>query len=312
MSSSSALPVAGRPAWSTVRLKLVVAVLFSIVCLSWGTTWLGIKMAVATVPPFFASGVRFLIAFPVFLLIARSMRAPLLFPKEARGFFAVVVLLYFALPYLLINAGEQQVSSGLAALLFSTMPVFILIFSALVLKERIRPVQLAGIALGFFSLLKILQIQGVGFGYDSLYGAAAVLGAAVLHAFCYVLTKKRGANIHVVTFNTLPIGVAGLLLTLFGLVLEKPSLSAMSAESAGALLYLGIVASVGGFLAYFHLLKQLDPTVLSFVFLIFPVIAVVLAGWLEHKGISREFLLYGALLLAGFGLTKVRSGSTAK
>lgn len=51
--------------------SLVTAVLFLVVCISWGTTWLGIKIAVESVPPLTAAGLRFLIAFPLFLLFAR-------------------------------------------------------------------------------------------------------------------------------------------------------------------------------------------------------------------------------------------------
>ena len=72
------------------------------------------------------------------------------------------------------------------------------------------------------------------------------------------------------------------------------------------------VASVGGFLAYFHLLKQLSPVVLSFVFLIFPVIAVILSGWLEHRGMSPAFAAYSVLLIAAFALTKLQIGCLSR
>ena len=291
---------------------VVVAILFAIVCLTWGTTWLGIKLAVDTVPPLLAAGLRFVIAFPLLYLIARAQRAPLLFPEGQGGLFVLIVILYFALPYLLINAGEQYVSSGLAALLFSTMPVFTVIFSVLILREPIWATQLVGIVGGFFSLGMILHEQGVGFAYRSLLGAAAILLAALLHAYCYVTTKKRGAAIGIVTFNTLPIGIAGIALTLVGVIVERPDVSQFSATSLGALVYLGTVASVGGFLAYFHLLKQLSPVVLSFVFLIFPVIAVILSGWLEHRGVSPAFAGYCVVLIAAFALTKLQIGRLSR
>jgi drug/metabolite transporter (DMT)-like permease len=141
-----------------------------------------------------------------------------------------------------------------------------------------------------------------------LLGAAAILLAAALHAFCYVVTKKQGEQVSIVTFNTLPIGIAGLALTLLGAWVEQPDVAGFSAVSMGALVYLGLVASAGGFLAYFYLLKRMSPVVLSFVFLIFPVIAVILSAWLERRDISRSFAVYGALLLFGFGLTKLRLG----
>ena len=123
---------------------LVTSLMFLIVCLSWGTTWLGIKIAVESVPPLTSAGLRFLIAFPLFLCFAMARREPILFPRESRWFFVFVTLSYFSVPYYLLNYGEMHVSSGLTALLFSCMPVFILIFSALFLRERIYFSQVVG------------------------------------------------------------------------------------------------------------------------------------------------------------------------
>lgn len=284
---------------------LVTSMLFLIVCLSWGTTWLGIKIAVESVPPLTAAGLRFLIAFPLFLSFAVLRREPLLFPKGSRGFFVFVTLSYFSLPYYLLNYGEMHVSSGLTALLFSCMPVFILMFSALFLREKIYPSQLLGIAIGFGALFMIIRSQGLHLDHAELFGVLAILCAAVMHALCYVVTKKHGSAISVITYNTLPIGIAGLLLFIAGLTVETPVFTAITARSWGALLYLGLVASVGGFIVYFLLLKRLSPIILSFVFIIFPVFAVIIGAWYEGQTLSQELMMYSAILLTGFAITKL-------
>lgn len=284
---------------------LLTCVLFLIVCLSWGTTWLGIKIAVESVPPLTAAGLRFLIAFPLFLSFALLRREPLLFPKGSRGFFVFVTLSYFSLPYYLLNYGEMHVSSGLTALLFSCMPVFILMFSALFLREKIYPSQLLGIAIGFGALFMIIRSQGLHLDHAELFGVLAILCAAVMHALCYVVTKKYGSAITVITYNTLPIGIAGLLLFIVGLTVETPVFTAITARSWSALLYLGLVASVGGFIVYFLLLKRLSPIILSFVFIIFPVFAVIIGAWYEGQSLSPQLMVYSAVLLTGFAITKL-------
>jgi putative membrane protein PagO len=284
---------------------LLTCTLFLIVCLSWGTTWLGIKIAVESVPPLTAAGLRFLIAFPLFLSFAVLRKAPLLFPRQSRWFFVFVTLSYFSLPYYLLNYGELHVSSGLTALLFSCMPVFILIFSALFLREKILPTQLLGIAIGFASLFMIIRSQGLHLDQAEWLGVLAILCAAILHALCYVVTKKHGSAISVITYNTLPIGIAGLMLFIVGLNVETPVFKDITARSWGALLYLGLVASVGGFIVYFILLKRLSPVLLSFVFIIFPVFALLIGAWYEGTPVSRELMLYSAILLAGFAITKL-------
>ena len=284
---------------------LFTCTLFLIVCLSWGTTWLGIKIAVESVPPLTAAGLRFLIAFPLFLSFAVLRKAPLLFPRQSHWFFVFVTLSYFSLPYYLLNYGELHVSSGLTALLFSCMPVFILIFSALFLREKILPTQLLGIAIGFASLFMIIRSQGLHLDQAEWLGVLAILCAAILHALCYVVTKKHGSAISVITYNTLPIGIAGLMLFIVGLNVEAPVFKDITARSWGALLYLGLVASVGGFIVYFLLLKRLSPVLLSFVFIIFPVFALLIGAWYEGTPVSRELMLYSTILLAGFAITKL-------
>ena len=284
---------------------LITSVLFLIVCLSWGTTWLGIKIAVESVPPLTAAGLRFLIAFPLFLGFALVRREPILLPRSKRWFFVFVTLCYFSLPYYLLNYGEMHVSSGLTALLFSCMPVFILIFSAIFLREKIYTSQVVGIAIGFASLYMIIRSQGLHLDHAELFGVVAILAAAVLHALCYVITKQQGSAISVITYNTLPIGIAGLMLFVIGLCVESPSFGTISPRSWGALLYLGLVASVGGFIVYFLLLKRLSPIILSFVFIIFPVFAVMIGAWYEGQSLSRELLMYSAVLLTGFAITKL-------
>ncbi|RQR48376.1 EamA family transporter [Burkholderia sp. Bp9140] len=284
---------------------MVTALLFLIVCLSWGTTWLGIKIAVESVPPLTAAGLRFLIAFPLFVLFALVRREPIRFPRHQFGFFVFVTLCYFGLPYYLLNYGEIHVSSGLTALLFSSMPVFILIFSAAFLRERIFISQVVGIAIGFGSLAMIIRSQGLHLDYAELLGVVAILVAAIMHALCYVKTKQRGSALSVITFNTLPIGIAGTGLFLAGLIVEHPDLAQISSRSWGALLYLGLAASVGGFIVYFFLLKRLSPVILSFVFIIFPVFAVLIGAWYESVPVSRELIVYSALLLGGFAITKL-------
>jgi drug/metabolite transporter (DMT)-like permease len=302
MSTAISTPINISKPWLA---GLITSTLFMIVCLSWGTTWLGIKIAVESVPPLTAAGLRFLIAFPLFLSFALLRKEPLLFPRQSRWFFVFVTLSYFSLPYYLLNYGEMHVSSGLTALLFSCMPVFILMFSALFLRERIYPSQMLGIAIGFGSLFMIIRSQGLHLDQAEWLGVLAILCAAVMHALCYVVTKKHGSAISVITYNTLPIGIAGAMLFIVGLSVETPVFSDVSARSWGALLYLGLVASVGGFIVYFLLLKRLSPIILSFVFIIFPVFAVIIGAWYEGQTLSRELMIYSAVLLSGFALTKL-------
>jgi putative membrane protein PagO len=116
--------------------KLTIVILFSLVTLTWGTTWLAMRIAAETIPPVFATGMRFLFAAPFLFIIAWLRKTPLLFPPGHRLFQFVICVFYFAIPFSLMIYGETYVSSGLASIIFANMPVAVLIASALFLNEK--------------------------------------------------------------------------------------------------------------------------------------------------------------------------------
>ena len=289
-----------KPIWYTTNT--VIATSFIIICLSWATTWLAVRIAVETIPPITATGLRFFIAFPMFLILAKIWNEPIWFLKEHLFPFIYLTIFYFTIPYWLINFGAQYVSSGLMALLFSTMPIFTLIFSAVILKEKIFLSQVVGIVIGFLSLVVIIKLH-LNLNYSNLIGIILILISAIMHASSYILIKKQCRDISVITLHVLPMGIAGLLLTILGLTLEQPSFNAFSKDSILALSYL-ILASLMMSTLYFFLLKQMNLVVLSFIFIIVPAIAVFIGAWYENMPISSDFLFYLIVLLFGFSITK--------
>lgn len=285
--------------------KYVILFLFLVVCFTWGTTWIGIKIAVETVNPLLAAGLRFVIAFPFLVLITIIAKSPILFPRKSFHFFLLLTLFYFTIPYYLISFGEQYVSSGLTSLLFSTMPIFSIIFAKIILKDKIYINQVIGITVGFLCLMYILISEGFILSYSDFWGVISILLAALMHGFLYVYSKKAGEGINVFTFNTLPIGVAGIALCLLSFTFEENNFQNISLNSWLALIYLGIFASVFGFIAYFFLLKRMSPVVLSFIFIIFPVVAIFISSIYEHKIISTNFIICTIIMLCGFAITKL-------
>ena len=204
-----------------------------------------------TVPPLLAAGLRFVIAFPFCTLIARAQRAPLLFPEGQGGLFVLIVILTSALR-VPVDQCRRAVREFRARCAFVQHDAGLhRDLSVLILREPIRrnPSESSGLLLTGHDPAR----AGVGFlPTAACSGAAAILLAALLHAYCYVTTKKRGAAIGIVTFNTLPIGIAGIALTLVGVIVEAGCRS--SPRPAGA--RLSRHGRVGRrLLAYFHLLE---------------------------------------------------------
>jgi len=291
--------------------NLLITALFSAVALTWGTTWMAMKITVATVPPIFATGLRFLCAAPLLLLLARYRRVPLLFPVGQRGFQICVMLFYFAIPFTLMIYGERYTSSSLAAIIFATMPAAVLAASLLFLREKTSLQQLIGLAISIGALGTILWHETHAGGVSQLKGIIALVVAVLIHALMYVQCKKRCTGISVLSYNALPCLGAGILLTLTGLT-EAPDVHAFSTEALLAIVYLGVVAGVGGILCYFALQQVARPFQASLVFLVFPLIAIALENLLNGTSIGRESLLLLLPLLLGIVLTLYRGARTVE
>ncbi|MGB2078734.1 MAG: DMT family transporter [Vibrio sp.] len=281
--------------------------LFISVCLIWGTTWLAMELAVATIPPVFATGMRFLIASPLLIALCVILKQPILFPKGQRGWMPIISLFYFALPFSLMIIGEQYISSGLASILFSTMPIAVMISSRFLLGLKLKAHQYIGLLMAVVALVVILSLEMNVNARALGLGVAALLTAVAMHAIMYALVQKHCQTVPVLTYNALPCTLAALFLLIFSYLREPLAFDAFSMQSMFAVVYLGLFASVGGIVAYFKLGQVSSPFSASMCFLIFPLIALSLSHWVQGASLSEQSFWLLIPLLAGIGLTKVPS-----
>ena len=281
----------------------IKTLLFIVVSLTWGTTWLAMKIAGDTIPPLFATGLRFLCAAPLLLLALKVTRAPLFFPAGQRTFQLVISLFYFAIPFTLMIYGERWVSSGLAAVIFAMMPVAVLCASVLLLGEKTNKVQLLGLTVALTALISVLLHESQEAAGGQIIGIVMLVAAVVIHAVMYALCKKRCCQVSVLTFNALPCLLAGIVLTLIGSLVEHPVSARFSTHSLLAVLYLGAFAGVFGIMCYFLLQRRATAFQASTVFLIFPVIALSLENILYGRSLSFVSLCLMAPLAVGIFLT---------
>lgn len=287
-----------------MNIKHLPLLLFCSVCLIWGTTWMAMEIAVATIPPILATGLRFLIAAPILIILARLLKQPLLFPKPLQKWMGIVAIFYFAIPFTLMVFGEQYISSGLASVIFANMPIAVMVVSTLFLNLKLAKHQLAGLIVAVVSLCLILMNEMQIGGESYLIGTLALGGAVVMHAFMYVLVQKYCRGIQVLTYNALPCLIAAVFLLLMSIFIEQPDISTFSVNSLTAVFYLGTIASVGGIVAYFKLGQVSSPFTASICFLLFPIVALALSSMTSSQAISQQSLVMMVPLLGGILLTK--------
>ncbi|MEZ8149877.1 DMT family transporter [Vibrio splendidus] len=288
--------------------KSLTILLFVSVCLIWGTTWFAMEVALHSIPPIFATALRFLLAAPLLAVLAKVFNQPLLFPKGKRQWLLIVALMYFAIPFTLMIYGEQYISSGLASIIFANMPVAVMLMSGLFLGLRLAKHQIFGLVTAVVSLCLILGNEMQMGGDDYLIGTVCLGLAVAIHAVMYVLVQKHCKGIEVLTYNAVPSLIASLFLFAVSAMGESVNVESFTWDSISAVVYLGFVASVGGIVAYFKLGQVSTPFQASICFLIFPVVALLISCYINGEVLSEQSLLMMLPLLCGILLTKTPKG----
>lgn len=285
--------------------RVKITVLFLLVALTWGSTWLAMRIASETIPPVFATGMRFMFAAPFLISIAWLRKIPLLFPPEHLLFQLVICVFYFAIPFSLMIYGETYVNSGLASIIFANMPVAVLIASVLFLDKKTSLMQIVGLTTAMAALAGILLEETKANTENHWQGIVALVSAVIIHAIIYTQCKKKSYTASVITFNALPCFLAGLILSAVGWFFETPHISTFSMHSVLATLYLGAFSGVFGILCYFSLQKMANAFQASLVFLVFPIIAISLENYIYGYTISSQSMLLIIPLVIGIFLTLI-------
>lgn len=266
---------------SPTHQRLVTAGLWASLGLIWGSTWLFIKVGLSDLPPFGFAGLRFVIAaVPLWIYLwARKPKGP-----SMRADWNLVIgtgLLSIAASYGLVFWGEQHISSGLTAILFTSYGFFGLLFAhAFLPAEPIRPRKLFGIVLGIAGIVLIFSDQLGWKGSLALWGSLAVVLAAVVQAFSAVMIKSRGGHLDPIVVTAWQMLVGAVPLILVGLLLEgNPLRFHWTTPAIVSLVYLALVGSSLAFVLWYSLLRRIEVTKAQTMPLLNTLVAVVL-GWL--------------------------------
>ena len=290
------------------RSALLPAVVFVVLSLIWGSTWMFIKIGLEDLPPLTFAGIRFVIAVLILSALVAARREPL--PKGRRdwGLIALTGVLAFSLNYGLLFWGEQHVSSGLAALLQTTIPAFGLVIAHYHLPgERITLAKLFGVLLGVFGVGIIFSNQLRAEGLMALWGSVAIVVGAFAVAYANVLVKAKGGHVSPATLAAGQMFFGLLPLLAFGLATEGNPLDfRWTRQAVFSLFYLALVGSSVAFLLYYWLVRHVDVTKTMLIALVTPLLAVTLGYLVLGERLTWRTLAGGACILAGVGLILAR------
>ena len=288
--------------------RLVAA--FAAVYVLWGSTYLGIRFSMETLPPFFTQGVRFFLAGVVMYVWALASGTPRPSRREWGGAAVTGFLLFVCGSGGLVWA-EHSIPSGVAALVVATEPMSFVLIEAMRRRRMPRGAVLAGIALGSAGLA-ILAGPGTVLGSGRFDLAA--MAVLVVGTFCWAGGSlfSRGSRLPaspvMATAVTLLLG--GGLLALVGVgagELGRFDPAAVSAKSVLATVYLFVFGSIVGFSAYVWLLRVTTASRLSTYAYVNPIVAVFLGWALAGEALSARVLL-ASVVIVGAVAVVIRYG----
>lgn len=294
-------------------IKLTIAVI--LIALVWGTTFLGIHVAVQTIPGWFVAGIRQFIAGIIMLIL-------LLFRKELKwigwknfSYQIIIATLMLIFANGMTTVAEESLTTSLASLITASTPILVFIGSLILGLQKFTIKGLLGIILCISGILCIFW-DGLKDFADPEYRSGIILmfGAITGFASGTLFTKKIKINTENITLNLFYQFIyAGIAQIILAFIFSKSyNFGEWSTKSLGAILYLSVFGSVITFYAFHYALSKISPTQVSILSYINTIIAILLGWIILNEPITIQFIIAAFLIISGVFITNYKPGMFKK
>ena len=285
---------------STPPSRFMLALNFGLVYVFWGSTYLGIDIAVQHIPPTLMCATRFTIAGVIMLAYCVLRGQNIRYSARELIRLAVVGILLLVGGNLTLSYSELYIPSGLAALLVAIVPLWFLVLDSLMIgHHRVSGRGLLGLGLGFAGTLVLLwpKLTATGeLGRKELWYSVALIGGALSWAFGSVLSKKWQSGPPTFAATSWQVFFAGLANLVFAFVNRDFAHVTWTARGIGAIAYLVVGGSLIGYTAYIYILGHAPTAKVSTYAYVNPVVAVFL-GWLVLNEKIDGYMLAGSAIV---------------
>ena len=273
------------------------------VCLIWGTTYLGIRVSIETMPPFLMTGLRWTLAGVLFTLALRVRRVTLP-PMSAWPAVAMMAFLIILIGNGGVVWAEQYVTSGLTAVLIASSPFWMTGIEMLIGGERLTARTVVGLSVGFAGILLLVwpELGGGAQGTRFVAGVIAIQIACAGWAAGSSWSRRHARADNVFSVTALQMLLGGVMTLALATAAGEWSKLHFSPRSTVAFLYLATIGSIGGYAAYAYALKHLPVAFVSLYAYINPIIAVVLGVAILGEPFDARMMAAAAFVLAGVAL----------
>ena len=284
--------------------------LYVVTILIWGSSWLAIKFQLGSVDPMVSVAYRFLLASGISWLFCRLSGRSMRFGLRDHGFMFLQGASLFALNYWLFYLSELTLTSGLAAVIFSTIVVMNMLNGAIFLKNRLEFRVMAGACLGLLGIMLVFWPEVTDFesGSNNLIAAALAVLATFLASLGNIASaRNQRKGIPVVQANTFGMTYGALLMLGLSLGTGQEFTFELTITYVSSLVFLSVFASIIAFWSYLTLLGRVGVERAAYVTLLFPLVALAISTVAE----GYQWTVFGVagilLILSGNLLIHKRS-----
>jgi drug/metabolite transporter (DMT)-like permease len=306
---------------SPTKLSPQVILAFACVYLFWGSTYVAIRFGVQVLSPYVLASSRFLIAGPLMLALCAARGMNLRQSWRDLGLLAVMGVLMLGLGNMGLVWCEQFLPSGLSALLFAVIPLFIAIFEVFLPNgEGLRAKGWLGIAIGFLGLV-ILLLPGIREGLSlqpgqhstQIIGSAVAIFAAFTWTCGSILSRRTRLNTHAFVAAAWQMLFAGIFNFFLMLAAGGTYRVAWPPQALWSIAWLITFGSLVGYTAYIYLLDNVPVAKVSTYAYINPIVAVILGAiFLHERMVPIEYAGMAAILVAVYLVTSSKLSPAPK
>ncbi len=287
------------------RFRVVLA--FALVYVFWGSTYLGIRIAVERIPPILMAGLRFSIAGALMLLFCQASGRKVRLTPDQFWRLAFIGILLLAISNAVLAWAELSVPTGLAALLISITPIWFLFIDHVLMKSRQRVGRPAvvGVVLGIVGMIVLLwprlrETRALG-AWESI-AALSLLCSSFSWAFGSVLARRWQVRVDPLVGSGWQMVLAGSVDVGAGLLLGQHHVARWDRAGLGAVLYLVVFGSWVGYSAYVWLLRHVPTTKVATYAYVNPVVAVILGWAILGEPVDRYMFAGAAIIVPSVAL----------
>jgi drug/metabolite transporter (DMT)-like permease len=290
-------------------VRITQIIVWIILCLIWGTTWIFIKIGLSDLPPITFAATRFILSAAIIFLIIGAQKIPL--PQTAAQWRLVALtgILQFSFNYSSVFWAEQHITSGLAAVLQATITLFGLVLAWIFLpNERVTPRKIIAVVLGIIGVAVIFVDQLKVENWLAFMACVAIVAGSYCAAQASILVKAKAGGIHpaALVFCQMLCGLP--LIITYSLCVEgNPLTFRWTWVAVVSVLYLTLVGTIAAFWLYYWLLSRIESTKAMMISLVTPLIAVIVGAVTIGETLPPQTFVGGLMIVGSIALIVFRT-----